>query len=99
MVYCTKCGAENEDEALTCKNCGASLKPPPYRSYTRRYDEDACFGRRGGSTWVIIFGIFIILVGVTSLLGDIYEWASWDRLWPIFIIGIGLLIVFNALRR
>ena len=26
MVFCAKCGAENEDEALNCVNCGAPLQ-------------------------------------------------------------------------
>ena len=25
MVYCTKCGTKNEDEAKVCVNCGATL--------------------------------------------------------------------------
>ncbi len=99
MVYCTKCGTENDDEALTCKNCGASLRPPPYRSYTRRYEDDLCFGRRGGSSWVIIIGIFIILVGISSILGETLGLNVWNLLWPFFIIGIGILIVVNALYR
>lgn len=61
--------------------------------------RDYCFGASSSTTWGILIGIFIILMGVTSLLGDVYEWASWDRLWPVFVIGIGLLILANALRR
>jgi len=49
--------------------------------------------------WGIIIGAFIILVGITSLLENVYWWASWDRLWPIFVIAVGLLIVVNALSR
>ncbi len=26
MVYCTKCGAENQNDAKYCQNCGESLK-------------------------------------------------------------------------
>jgi len=63
------------------------------------YDRDMCFGRRSSTFWPIIIGVFIILVGVSSLLGDTYRWLSWDRLWPIFIVVIGLVIVVNALSR
>jgi len=100
MVYCTKCGAENEDEAKECKECGAPLHPPPYRAYRRRYEDDVCLGgRRGVPIWGIIFGIAIILWGVATLLEDVYSWASWDRLWPFLVIAVGLIIIFNALSR
>lgn len=100
MVYCRMCGTENEDDALECKNCGASLRQPTYRASRRRWDDDMCFGTRHGvPIWGLIFGVVIILWGVSSLLGDIYWWASWDRLWPIFVIAIGLIIVMNALSR
>ncbi len=59
------------------------------------YDRDMCFGGRSSTFWPIIIGVFIILVGVTSLLGDTFRWLNWDRLWPIFVIGIGVLIIAN----
>lgn len=100
LVYCTKCGTENDDDALVCRNCGASIKPPPYKVYRRRRDDDICFGgQRGVPVWGIIFGIFIILAGVISLLEREYRWASWDKLWPLFVVAIGLIIVINALTR
>ena len=94
MVYCTKCGSENEDDAIECKNCGASLRPPSYRTYRRKRGEDRCFGSSGGEDWCfgssggvpifgVLFGILIIIWGITALLGDDYRWAQWDNLWPI----------------
>jgi uncharacterized membrane protein YvbJ len=100
MVYCTKCGTENEENAETCKNCGASLNPPAYRSRRRNWDpEDDCFGGRSRTTWPILIGAFLILLGLSSLLEDTFWWASFDQLWPLFIIAIGVLIVSNAFRR
>lgn len=32
-------------------------------------------------------------------MGDVFLWASWDKLWPLFVIAIGLIIVVNALSR
>ena len=95
MVYCTKCGTQNPDDAVNCSNCGAPLRETPNREYRRyRYEEDMCFGG-GGHIWGIIIGIFIILVGVASLLGG----NIWDKIWPAFIILVGLVIVANAFMR
>ena len=41
----------------------------------------------------------MIILGASSLLDDIFWWASFDTLWPLFIIAIGILIVTNARRR
>ena len=38
MVYCTKCGAENEDDAKTCVSCGEPLQISRVRS--RSWDEE-----------------------------------------------------------
>ena len=100
MVYCTKCGTENEENAIECKNCGASLKSPAYKYRRNDWDlEDECFGGRSRTTWPILIGVFLIILGASSLLDDFFWWASFDTLWPLFIIAIGILIVTNASRR
>lgn len=100
MVYCTKCGTENEDDAVECKSCGEPLRRPAYRTYRRRSEEDICFGTRGGiPIWGILVGLLIVIWGVSNLLGGVYSWAVWDRLWPILIIAFGLIIIFNILSR
>ncbi len=99
MVYCTKCGTENEDDADVCKNCGASLHPPAYRTRRRDWDYDDYFGGRNRMTWQLLIGAFLILLGLSSLLEDIFWWAGWDTLWPLFIIAIGVMIISNAYGR
>jgi uncharacterized membrane protein YvbJ len=99
MVYCTKCGTENEENALECKNCGSSMRV--YRSRERTYnrsEEDWCFGGRSKTMWPLIIGVFIILIGLSSLLEDTYSWARFDNLWPLLIIGIGLMIIYTRLQ-
>ncbi len=61
--------------------------------------EDNCFGGQDKTTWPIIFGGFLILLGLSTLLDDVFAWFSFDTLWPVFIIGIGLLIVSNAMKK
>jgi len=100
LVYCTKCGTENDEDATECKNCGALLKPPAYRYRRDDWDfDDDCFGGRRRGTWPMIIGIFLIILGATSLLEDVFWWASFDFLWPLFIIAIGVLIVTNSMKR
>jgi hypothetical protein len=98
LVYCTKCGAENEENALNCANCGEPLKAERIRRYRRR-DDDLCFGPQGGTWFGIFIGLLIILAGVSELFRGTYWWASWDRLWPIPVIVLGLLIVYSALQK
>ena len=100
LVYCTKCGTENEEEATECSNCGVSLNPSPTMYRRRDWDmEDDCFGGRGRTTWPLVFGGFRILLGLSTLLDDVFGWFRFDTLWPLFIIGIGLLIVTNAMQK
>ena len=95
MVYCTKCGTKNEEDAKVCVNCGASLETGPYisRRYERRREEE-CFGLpRGGAIAGVIFGIIIILAGVSWLLG----FEFWEIFWPLIVIIFGILVLAGAL--
>ena len=96
MVYCTKCGTENPDDAEVCKNCGASLTTTTYRPSRR--DHRVRHYRRNRTVWPLIIGAFLILLGVSSLFQGFY-WLNWDRLWPLFLIVVGLIIVGNAYNR
>jgi len=101
MVYCTKCGAENEEDALNCKSCGEPLKEDirSRRYRRRRRDDDLCFGSDGGSKIGIFIGLMIILAGASELLQGTFAWARFDNLWPIPVILLGLFIVYNALSK
>ncbi|MFB0567695.1 MAG: zinc-ribbon domain-containing protein [Candidatus Bathyarchaeia archaeon] len=110
LVYCTKCGSKNEDDAEVCVSCGASLHAPR-RVVKRR--EDECFGSRGekrfeeecfglpygGAIVGIIFGIIILVFGFAWLTGiDI-----WENIGPVMVIIVGILIIagviYSATRR
>jgi uncharacterized membrane protein YvbJ len=51
MVYCTKCGTLNADDATVCVQCGASLysakeeSNPTERHRRMRYEEDYRYWR------------------------------------------------------
>jgi hypothetical protein len=99
MVYCTKCGTENDEDALECKNCGTALKPPSYRYRRSDWDMDHDWFRGRRYNWSVIFGLFLIIMGASSLLEDVFWWMSFDFLWPVFIMAIGVLIVTNSMKR
>jgi hypothetical protein len=65
----------------------------------RRRDSDLCFGSESGSWFGIFIGLMIIIAGLSELLGRTYAWASWDRLWPLPVIALGLFIIYNAYTK
>jgi uncharacterized membrane protein YvbJ len=101
MVYCTKCGAKNAEDAVVCIKCGAALgrvSAPPW-SRERRRAEEECFGLpHGGAIVGLVFGIIIILAGTIFLLQEtgVVE-KAWDVLWPFIIIIFGILVIAGAL--
>lgn len=106
MVYCTKCGAKNEEDAVVCIKCGASLATaPPSRRYERRHPEEECFGiPRGGTVVGLAIGAIILLWGIITLLQQpgIEVIPSGMSPWPFAVIILGILIIIGAyfgLRR
>ena len=104
LVYCTKCGFKNEDDAEVCVKCGASLQMS--RAGRRRRSDDECFGfrerdwegecfglRHSGSIVGLIFGIMIVLIGASIILGTPF----WVSLGAFLIIAFGLLIILGVL--
>ena len=87
MVYCTKCGTKNEENATMCAKCGASLAATPaWRSERRRQEkeEQECFGGRrgkeeqecfglphGGAIAGLIFGTIIVILGLIFALQEL----------------------------
>ena len=88
MATCSKCGAENTEDAKFCNGCGATLGHIERRSKPR----DECFGLpRGGAIFGLFIGAIIILSGLSSLLGWQIELGTFA------IIAFGLLIVVGAI--
>jgi len=98
MVYCTKCGTKNEDDAKVCVNCGATLEIGARlsRRYERRMEEE-CFGiPRGGSIVVMIVGLIIVLVGASLILSKAAGIELQTYIGPIVVIIVGILIIVGA---
>jgi len=98
MVYCIKCGTKNEEDAVVCVKCGASLGARPAWTRERRRPEKECFGLpHGGAIVGLIIGIIIILVGLSQVPGILPEIDLGKYIWPFIIIVFGILIVAGAL--
>jgi len=99
MVYCTKCGTKNADDATMCVNCGASLygtttEEGPYWRH-RRYREEYGYHRRSGAFAGIIIGTIILLIGFSLLVEVLYNVSiHW---FEVLIILLGVYIIARAL--
>jgi hypothetical protein len=66
----------------------------PYRA--RRHDG-------GGRTWSLLGGAILLGLGLwffaDKTLGLDLPDLSWSQLWPILLIGLGLVVLFGAMRR
>jgi len=102
MVYCPKCGTQNDDAADFCTKCGASLRTGTVssRRLERRKAEQECFGLpHGGAIAGIVLGAIILLWGISMLLQQTGVIAETFEFWYIIIIVIGILIVTGAIYR
>ena len=78
------------------------LEPLPAGAATAPLEgaEPHRHGAGGGGRWVTFFGIALILLGSLALLNALLPADATARyLWPLFIIGIGAVLVIGALRR
>lgn len=102
MVYCPKCGNQNDDFAEFCVKCGASLQTGTISSRIRerRKAEQECFGLpHGGAIAGIIIGAIVLLWGISMLLQQTGFIAESFEFWYIIIIVIGILLVAGAIYR
>lgn len=100
MVYCPKCGTQNDDTADFCVKCGASLQTSTVssRRRERRKAEQECFGLpHGGAIAGIVFGVIILIWGLTTLLQQMGYIAATFEFWYLIIIVVGVLIVAGAI--
>ena len=103
MVYCSKCGTLNVDDANVCKNCGASLRgASPETDYApywrrRRYDGEYYHYRGGAGIGALVFGLIIVLIGLSVLFSEVYGFNF--PFWPTILILIGIWILYTGLRR
>lgn len=52
----------------------------------------------GGQTAGLVFGLIVLAIGVVFLLPLVFPSLDVGRLWPLVLVGIGLVLVVAALR-
>jgi len=113
MVYCQKCGAQNEDGAVICASCGEPLRVAHRRS--RGWEEELEyraeeFGARaerwGRSMEDECFGIprggniVGIIIGIMIILAGMQSLMGWNLdFGPYMIIIFGILIAAGAIYQ
>jgi len=112
MVYCTKCGTKNPDDAKTCTQCGAPLygagETEPQRvedecgGRRRRGEpyrrvENECFGIPGAGAIVgVAIGVIILAAGLIYFLQQANLIPSGVSVWPFAVIVFGILLIIGA---
>jgi hypothetical protein len=100
MVYCPKCGTQNEDTAEYCVKCGANLQTGTYasRRYERKRMEHECFGLpHGGAIFGLVIGVIILLWGISTMAQHMGWMTQTFDLWYIVIIIFGVLLIAGAI--
>lgn len=100
MVYCSKCGTKNEDTAIVCTNCGATLQTGTYasRRYERRRTEEQCFGLpHGGAIVGLAIGVIVLIWGFIILGQQTGFITGTIQIWPIALVILGILILAGAI--
>ena len=100
MVYCSKCGNQNDDRAEYCSKCGANLQTGTQasRRYRRKKAEQECFGLpHGGSIVGLAIGIIVLLWGVFTLADSMNWIEQTPSLWFVILIIFGVLLITGAI--
>ena len=81
-------GAASSDPAATTPLAAPSVAPAPA-------DPEAAERRR----WA--FGLFLIALGAIFMFGNagVFRIVRWDLVWPLVLIGIGVLFLVQRGRR
>lgn len=70
-MFCPKCGAENDDEAVYCAKCGAPLDDSTESrgNYYERRRSSALYGTSSSAIPGLVIGAIVIFIGITLSLG------------------------------
>lgn len=55
--------------------------------------------RRGERNGALVFGLLLVVVGGWLLLRQYFPVFELDQLWPVLLVGVGVLLVVSAFWR
>ena len=94
MVYCTKCGKQNEENVMFCSDCGFAVHPDNKKRWNVKEKRKTaeCFGLPNGGTILgLLIGIIIVIVGLQQVFGSQID------IGPYVTIIVGLLFAVGAI--
>jgi hypothetical protein len=98
MPFCPKCGQEISEDDEYCPKCRYSLRRRPVRPVRRRNEKDEKDEKREeeDEKAAIMGGLVVVWLGLSLLLQNagLLGWADFGG---VFLLGLGLIIVFRGL--
>ena len=61
--------------------------------------EGHLHARRGSGRFTTFIGAALVLLGSLALAAAVLPDVSWRYLWPVFIVGLGAVLIVSAVRR
>jgi len=112
LPFCQKCGAEIPADAAFCPKCGSqtAVSPVAVERGRRREekreksekDEKKEKGEKeeksGDKTGALVGGLILIWLGISFYLVQA-NYIGWNDWWPYLIIGIGVVLIAQAVIR
>jgi ribosomal protein L40E len=107
MVYCQRCGKQNDEGAQFCNKCGANLLGPQKDYAKAKRDEEceeecAAEGKSAPAFWgvlVLLIGLLIIVEIVKAIFEDsLPGWFLNLNIWWIIALFVGLAILLAGFR-
>jgi cation transport ATPase len=112
LPYCQKCGAEIAADAAFCPRCGqqTAVSPAPVergheREEKREKSEKREKEEKGekeekseDKTLPLVGGLILVWLGISFYLVQAH-YIDWNEWWPYFLIGIGVVLILQAVVR
>ena len=115
LPFCQKCGTEIPAEGAFCPKCGhqAAVSPAAVErgrargekhekseksEKSEKQEKGEKEEKSGDKTGPLVGGLILVWLGVSFYLVQIhyFDWSNW---WPYFIIGIGIILIMQAVVR
>lgn len=106
LPFCQNCGAEISTDVAFCPKCGrqtvvspAAVERGHLRGEKREKSEKGEKEEKSGDkTAPLVGGLILVWLGISFYLVQA-RYIDWNEWWPYFIIGIGVVLIVQAVVR